>query len=399
MNTTCRYCNAVVTETRPDCPRCGEALQASGGRLPPVDPQQQGTDLQQQGAGTPRSPSPPRRSNLRTGLLVFASMAVLFTAALLFMLNTRGQRGGRSLAEAPALGYLPDDTNLIIAWNPAAAEPSKEARELMERIGFVDGGDLDPEKFLGVKRDQIEDVLVGMKLDGQLRIPDFRLIVRTKSAYDPDKIREKLGRTGSKPLGTKTVDTLSPPRLPFELVLWCATPRTLIICHRPEDMQKIPDDPHPTSDHLSSAMTDVLKYRTDRDSFLWLVAHSDDWSKTLLALAKIPAESRKTLFKAQTVGLALRPDRGAITSRNRPARVTETIDPARTGVALDLVVKARSDEDALDLRKLFDDWFDGLKLDVRDSNLKETRYSATVAGSPKEFEDIVKTLRTLGGKK
>jgi hypothetical protein len=375
MNTTCRYCNAVL-DSAGNCPRCGEST----------------------GTSAPNAPKPPKRSNLRLGLLVVGAMTILFGAAVAFMLYTRSLRGGRPLAEAPALGYLPSDTNVIVAWNPSAAEPSKEAREFMERIGFADGGDLDPEKYFGIKRDQIEDVVIGVKLDLRLPYPDFRIIVRTKSAYDADAIRKKLGRTGSKPLGAKTVDTLSPPRLPIELVMWCATARTLVICHRPEDMEKIPDVPHETCDHLAAPIADLLKYRSDRDSFLWLVAHNDDWSKTLLAFLNLPADQRKTLFKAQTVGLALRPDRGAITSRNRPARVTEIVDPTKAGVALDLVLKAKSDENALDLRALIDGWFSKLQIDVRDSNLKETRYSATIAGSPKEIEDIVKNIRAAGPK-
>ena len=231
---------------------------------------------------------------------------LVFGAAVAFMLHSRSQRGGRPLAEAPALGYLPGDTNTILAWNPAAAEPSKEAREFLERIGFVDGGDLDPDKYLGIKRDQIEDVVIGVKIDLRIPIPDFRIIVRTKSAYDAEAVRAELGRTGSKPIGTKTVDTLSPPGLPIQMVMWCATARTLIICHRPEDMEKIPDVPHENCDQLPAPMVDLLKYRSDRDSFLWLVAHNEDWSKTILTLLNLPTEQRKTLFKTQTIGLALR---------------------------------------------------------------------------------------------
>src|SRR5438128_332671 len=108
MNTTCRFCNAVLDDAG-QCPRCGESDPAGGGRQPPVASR---VASSQQGADAPRSPSS-RRSNLRTGLLVLGGMVVLFAAALIFMLSTRGKRGGRSLAEAPALGYLPADTNAI----------------------------------------------------------------------------------------------------------------------------------------------------------------------------------------------------------------------------------------------------------------------------------------------
>jgi hypothetical protein len=191
---------------------------------------------------------------------------------------------------------------------------------------------------------------------------------------------------------------LNPPRLGLEMNMWCATSRTLVICHRPEDFERIPDTPRPNADHLAPPLIELLKHRTDRDSFLWLVGHSEDWLKTPLLLLTLPAEQKKTLFKAQAVGLALRPDSGKITSRSRPARVTDVVISEGSGVALDLVVTTRTDDDALDLRKVLDDWFDAIKVDVRDSDLKETRYSATIAGSVKEFEQIAQRLRTMSVK-
>src|SRR5438093_8899597 len=100
MNTTCRFCNSVL-DLAGKCPRC-EAIPES-----PAAP----------AAGAPATK---KRPNWLLGMLIVGGMTVIFSGALAFMLFTRGQRGGRSLAEEPALGYLPSDTNVILAWSPSA---------------------------------------------------------------------------------------------------------------------------------------------------------------------------------------------------------------------------------------------------------------------------------------
>src|SRR5262249_4169638 len=155
--------------------------------------------------------------------------------------------------------------------------------------------------YVGLKRDQIDTAVVGLQTN--TFPPKVRVVVRTRSSYDAAVLREKLGATRSKTVGAKTVDLIKPPGQPFDGMLWCATARTFVITLGGEDeMSRVPDEPAKGVDRLAPALAELLKERSDRDTFLWLVAHSDNWEKAtaplvLLAPKMITAEDQKKLTK------------------------------------------------------------------------------------------------------
>ena len=397
LTTTCPYCNAVVdiSESAPPrvaCPRCGETFPSNRSAttqsaLPqPVSP----------ASISPASSPKLKRANLKLGLLVGGGMVLLFALALLAILNTRSKRGLESLAEMPTLGYLPADSNVIAAVNVPIAEDSNEGKEMLDRLGVAPGGVLDMERYFGLKRDDIEDAVLGMHVESNL-IPPMCLVVRTRSRYDAAKLREKLNATRSKTEGAKSIDLIRLPGVLGEAALWCPTPRTFIICRPAEEIAKVPDVPTKGVEHLSSQpLVELLSARSDRDTFLWLVAHSNDWQKTSLAWPllslKMTPEDRQTLFSVRTVGVGLRLDRGAVTTRARPARISEEVKPEKRGIAVDLVVKTAGDTAALDVRKALEDRLEKLNLEIKDSNLKENRYSVTISAKPAEWEQAAQLL-------
>src|SRR5579864_798978 len=190
---SCPYCNAtfprpdVIPSSRKiDCPRCGEAIPA-----PAIT---ESSDLAQITTATSSPPQTVKRTSWRIGLLVLAGMLIIAAGALIFILSTRSKRGLEPLAELPTLGYLPSDTNVIIAATPRVADETPEGRELLYRVGLGQADDVDSQKrvgakrdqlnweeFTGLRRDQIEDVVLGMKVDANIP-PQVRLIVRTRSA-------------------------------------------------------------------------------------------------------------------------------------------------------------------------------------------------------------------------
>jgi hypothetical protein len=366
---------------------------------------------------TPQAPPTPavRRANRRIGLLVVAGMLVLGVAALIYMINTRHQRGLRTLDESPALGYLPDDTNVILIANPAIADNTPEGREMLYRLGLGRADDaeserragqkreqLDWEGYTGRKREQIESLVLGLKVDTGL-IPHVRLVVRTNEAYDADKLRERLQTTHSRKDGNKTLDYVKISALPIgEPVLWCAAPRTYVICLSSEDMAKVPDQPSTNVDRFVRPIPDLLRSRSDKEDFLSVVAHSDHWEKTPLSLLvqKWPEEDRKLLFKVRTVGVGLRADRGATTSRQRPARITEEVKPEDKGIAADIVFQTNSDLDTVAVRDSLLEGVNRLKLSLRDSSGGDNRFSAEIFGTPAEWDAAIKSIRdNAGGKK
>ncbi len=328
-----------------------------------------------------------------------AGMFLLAAGAAIFMLDTRSQRGLRPLAEHPALGYLPDDTDAILNVNIPMAEQSKESQAMIDRLGLGAGGPLDLQRLAGLSLDQLEDVMVGLRLEGKPLIPGIRVVVQTRSSYDADDLRKKLGSKRSKKEGDRPYDLVQPAGVPFEFALWCATPRTFVMCYPAEDIGKVPAEPNPNVDRFSAPIADLLRYRSDRDTFFWVVAHADDWRRTPVALLNIDDATKKKLFQIRTLGVGLRMDTGTITSRVRPARITEEVRPGPKPVALDLVVITAGGADMPAIRESIENWIDKQKLETRDSNLNDNRYTVTVTGSPDDWERAIKSLRERTQKK
>ncbi|MFL5340074.1 MAG: hypothetical protein ACJ8F7_07975 [Gemmataceae bacterium] len=401
MTTTCPFCNSVVEvpespPARMTCPRCGEAFPVTRGDLPV--PTQSGSP---EALRQPTPPATVRRTNRRLGLAIFAGMALLFVVALVLILNSRPKRGLESLAELPTLGYLPGDTNVIAAVNVPVAEESAEGREMLDRLGVAPGGAFDLERYVGLRRDQIDDAVLGLRVGPESVFPRVRLVVRTRGSYDPERLREKLGVTRSRAEGTKSIDLCKLPGLPMELALWCATSRTFVICSI-EDVAKVPDQPVRGVDHLDPSLADLLRARSDRETFFWLVAHSEDWSRTgvILLTGGVPAEERKTLFSMRTLGVGLRLDSGTTTTRSRPARITEEVKPGdQRGVAADVVVMTAGEPDAIAVRDAIENRVEKMPLEIKNSDLKQNRYSVTISGKPTEWAQAIQALRAPAKKK
>jgi len=396
-STTCPFCNAVVDVSdsappRVACPRCGETFSSSHTEHPALTQPGSPEALASPVASAPGASL--KRSNRRTGLLVGGGMAVLFATALFLLFNTRSKRGLESLAELPTLGYLPADTNVIAAVNVPVAEDSAEGQEMLDRLGFSAGGGLDLEKYTGFKRGEIDDAVLGLKVDSHV-FPRIRLVVRTHSSYDPEKLREKLGATRSKTEGTKAIDLIRLAGLPGDAALWCATARTFVINYPAEDAANIPNEPAKGIEHLAPELVELLRARSDRDTFFWLVGHSQDWHTPALTLItlKMKPEDRQTLYSVRTIGIGLRLDRGAVTTRSRPARITEEVKPDQRGIAADIVIKTAGEIDLVDVRNALENRLEKMNLEIKDSNLKENRYSATISAKPAEWEQALQLLR------
>jgi hypothetical protein len=327
-------------------------------------------------------------------------MSIVFVGALIFAWQTRGQRGGRSLAESPALGYLPDDTNLIMAMNVAAADEARRERkadkepDIVDRLCFSPNAMLPVERWTGLTRGDVEEIVVGLKVDANL-IPKVRLIVRTRSSYNAASVRERLGSFRSKQDGSKQIDLIRPNGLPVEAVLWCATERTFVVTITPEDMQRVPDEPAKNVERLAAPLVDLMRYRTEKGTYFWLMGHSEDWEKTSLKifLNKWTVEERKKLFRVRTFAAAMRVDGGVVTSRARPARITEKVDPGERGLAVELAVITATDADSIVIREACEAWIKNKNLEMRDGNLNGPLYTMSMAGSALEWEKAIDALR------
>lgn len=326
-------------------------------------------------------------------------MILLAIGAGIFMLNTRSKRGLRPLAEHPALGYLPDDTDAIVNFNLQMAEQTPEGREMIDRLGLRAGGHFNLEGLTGLKLEQIDDVMVGFRLAGKPLIPGVRIVVQTRSHYDADDLRKRLGTKRTKKEGERSYDVVQPSGTPFEFALWCSTSKTFVLTYPVEEFAKTPAEPNPQVDRFAAPIADLLRNRSDRDDFVSVVAHADDWRKTPIALLNLKEEDRKLWFQVRTLGMGLRMDKGTITSRNRPARITEEVKPGPRGVALDLIIVTAGGTDMPAVREALEKWIDRQKLETKDSRLNENLYSVSMVGTPEEWERALKSLRDKAPKK
>src|SRR5262245_8724950 len=232
ITTTCPFCNAVVPlgedpRRRVICPRCGEMVPA---------PALNGDVVAPPAATTVAAPSSinRRQRNRLIGLSVIVGMLALAAIVALLLINSRGKRRLTTLAESEAVGYLPDDTNVIVALNLAEAERTKEGKETIDRLAP------ELERMVGLKADQIAAAVVGLRVDTNI-FPRTRIVVRTKSEIDLEAVRAKLQTRSAK----KEKDREYYPfqlrllPLPLEFALWSPTPHTLIAVYPADELTKI----------------------------------------------------------------------------------------------------------------------------------------------------------------
>jgi hypothetical protein len=341
---SCPYCNAVVAVpagTRDGdfvpCPRCGERFPYRG---PTVE-----------GNGTSPAPAaaPPPTENAvdRLGerlrgaskrsvaLTVLTVMAVMAVGGLALALATQHFRRANDRlpppeegvprvrvvapAELAGLGYLPPDTDVVAAVHVAEALQDPAGREFLKRFRPEEGvrdqpgqgpplaGDL--EHWTGLALDDLDHVVVGLKLAGGAVPPRLILVAHTRRRYDAGKVVEVLRATRLQHAG-RDLYRFPLERLSLHPVLWFAGERTLVVALTPEQLAEVPDKPRPGTDQLVEPLRELLKTRLGPGVQAWAMGHADDWERTAatlaLALLVRKQDDRRVLEGVRTFGLALR---------------------------------------------------------------------------------------------
>jgi hypothetical protein len=324
---SCPYCNSQVSPPgvrsgqRIFCRRCGESFVY------------QGPDTEGEPAAAP-SPPPvagvPRWSNRAIALAVLGVMFLMATAGLVLALATVHFRRANDYPKtnpdddlarvkiiAPAnlggLGYLPADTGVVVAVHVAEALQDPAGREFLKRFrpgdflarnqpDLGDAGLGNLEKWTGLSLEELDHVVLGLNIDNKV-IPRLTLVVQTRRSYDAEKVRAALKASRSPESGKRVLYRFQLEKPPVEAVLWFAAERTLVVGLSAEDVQAVPADPQPGSEHLSPALREVLQ-RMGPAAPAWLAGHSEDWDKTTLTLllAGLKPADRQVLKKVRTFG-------------------------------------------------------------------------------------------------
>jgi hypothetical protein len=316
MSISCPYCNSIVPAPaaaspgrRLDCPRCGESFPY---RPPEATESASGvTNAVVAGPLPPAAePEPGQyRANRRLALGVLAGMGGMALLGLIFALATVKSRRSRDPQplpppEPPALAYLAPGTDLVLMIHVASAQQTPAGQAFLQRadlagLGF---GMADVENALGLKREQLTDVVLGIRLE-EMRIV---LIAQTRQPYDPEKVRAAIKASRRTDLGKKEVHyfNLDRPRTPA--ALWLAGKRTLVIGQSSKDLEALPDEPAPGRERLPTALQALIQERINPNSQAWLAGQVDkaDALRALLALG-LPEEDRQALGKVSAFGFGI----------------------------------------------------------------------------------------------
>lgn len=193
-----------------------------------------------------------------------------------------GEDGGivRSMdaTRLEGLGYLPEDTNIIAGVHVGELVQDAKSREFLDdlKIAALHFSASRLENWTGLKRENIDYVLLGLKVEDQL-MPRTTIIARSRTPLDGDQLREKLR-------GVLSNDS-DPNRFHFRVVgtsleaeARCLPEERLIIVGLTRgDLEAVPTKPR---DELPPRLAALLKERVDRSSRAWAVGQVADWERT-----------------------------------------------------------------------------------------------------------------------
>jgi hypothetical protein len=242
------------------------------------------------------------------------SLAVLSTMVILFSgpIRRRSSQLPPELDMAPVrsvdgtrlegLRYLPTDTNMILGVHVGELLQDKNSREFLDglKLATLHFNAERLENWTGLKRDEIEYVVVGLKIEDQI-MPRTTIIVRSLMPIDPERLREKLK-------GVPPADG-APGRFRFRVAgtaldaeaKCIPEDRILILGLTRGDLDAVPAQPHAGLSALSPHLGTLLGERADKRARAWVVGQVSDWDRTPAAwwLGKRPEKERATLKKVR----------------------------------------------------------------------------------------------------
>ncbi len=210
-------------------------------------------------------------------------------------------------AELDALGYLPPETNVVLAIHAAQAARSQAGKTFLERsrLGTSGIGMPDIEQATGLSQDQIDHLVVGVRLDDNF-LPAPVLVLRTRASFDAARVRSALKARRRPPLGDKEVYEFELPRLKFNALLWCPNDRTLVVTIARRVLEKLPLAPGHGPERLAAPLQEFLRKRMTAGAEAWGLGHwkESDAAPTLLS-SLLSADDGKSLAAVRTFGFWL----------------------------------------------------------------------------------------------
>jgi hypothetical protein len=165
-----------------------------------------------------------------------------------------------------ALGYLPDNTGLVIGIHVSQTVQSSAGKEYAEQVlGVAKSFGLDAiEKRTGFKFADCDHLVLGWTVGRN--VSQWTLVVQTRHPYDSGALRKGLGEGPNGRYAERPVYTLRQEKLP-DTLLWCAGPQTLVAVSNPagtkiEDLGALPKQPRAGPEKAPRAIRNLFQKRT-----------------------------------------------------------------------------------------------------------------------------------------
>jgi hypothetical protein len=213
-------------------------------------------------------------------------------------------------AELAALGYLPDDTDVILAVHAAELLDEPSGRDLTRHLGNDVLSAASIENWSGLKLDDIDHAVLGLTLDESLLVHPT-LVVRARRPIDQEKVRAALKAQARRELDGRPVYPFlmrtGLPLLPeLEANAWFADERTLVVAKKFDDGpgHRVPLAPHAGIDHLRPDLRALLRERLGAPAQVWLAGHRPDWD-TLSPLVRLVLQRKENAAAAKVTTFGL----------------------------------------------------------------------------------------------
>lgn len=212
-----------------------------------------------------------------------------------------------SPADLGALGYLPADTNVIAAIHLTEVMQEEIGRELLSRFPLANLGLADVEKWTELKREDLNHVALGLKIDGS-RKPRLVLVAQTNRPYQAARIIKAL-KAQPLPGGEKQLYQFTLEKPALKAVLWFPTDETLIVCLSAQDLEAVPLKPVIGGEQLAEPLRHLFRERMDKVNPAWVIGHLDNGDNLLKSLpiagllGTLKPEDRKALMGVRSFGI------------------------------------------------------------------------------------------------
>ncbi len=217
-------------------------------------------------------------------------------------------------ARLPALGYLPDDCNVVFGVHAAELEATPAGKKLLHpkagdaegRVWLTEQGFAFVEEFAGIQPGQIDHLVVGLK--STTFPPAPMLVVRTRQKYDWAAIARAQGEV-------KPVEVHGRALYQFKFLeqgygwLWLADETTLVLvlrATRPDERDKpvLAERPRQGDKLPPRAVRAVLEQRLRQGALLWWVAADLErsfWAGLLLPVGDPKSELANLVKQSKTL--------------------------------------------------------------------------------------------------